>query len=243
MTARLDASFQRIREFTLYASHELKTPLSLLHTELERMGDEPGADRTRVDRLLDEIARLARIVDGLTFLTKADANLIPLAKEPVELLPLVMNALEDTEALGAERGIIVRAGRCDAVVWQGDRHRLRQLLVILCDNAVKYNRDGGTVLLGLEQNGAGSLLRVENTGPGIPEEDHGRVFDWFYRGAGELAAGTEGCGLGLSIAQWIAAAHGARLSFFVGPDRTVFSLVMEERSAVKTGPSLVVPDP
>ena len=231
MTARLDASFQRVRQFTLYASHELKTPLSILHAEFERMVDDPArsaADRAHFERLLDEVARLARIVDGLTFLTKADSNMIPLVREPVELKPLLLNAVEDTGALGAERGITVALGGCGNVVWLGDRHRLRQLLVILCDNAIKYNRDGGRVELSAEQGPAGSVLRVENTGPGIPEEDHGRVFDRFYRGSGALAEGTEGCGLGLSIAQWIATSHGAKLSFSSNADRTIFSVTMEE---------------
>ena len=231
MTARLDASFQRVRQFTLYASHELKTPLSILHAEFERMADDPARsseDRTHLDRLQDEVGRLARIVDGLTFLTKADSNLIPLGHEPVELRPLLVNAVEDTAALGAERGITVTLGRCDEVVWPGDRHRLRQLLLILCDNAIKYNREDGMVELSLELNATSSVLKVENSGPGIPEEDHEQVFDRFYRGSGVLAEGTEGCGLGLSIAQWIATAHGARLSFSATSDRTVFLVHMEE---------------
>jgi len=230
MTARLDASFQRVRQFTLYASHELKTPLSILHGELERLADGAGrseADREPFDRMLDEVGRLARIVDGLTFLTKADSNLVALAREPVAVRPLVLNAVEETSALGAERGITVTAGRCDEVVWLGDRHRLRQLLVILCDNALKYNREGGRVEVSVEQLEEGSVLRVENTGPGIPAAEHARVFERFYRGAGAQAEGTEGCGLGLSIAQWIATAHGALLGFESGPDRTVFQVRMD----------------
>lgn len=230
MTARLDASFQRVRQFTLYASHELKTPLSILHAEFERMADDPARsseDRTHLDRLQDEVGRLARIVDGLTFLTKADSNLIPLGHEPVELRSLLVNAVEDTAALGAERGITVTLGRCDDVVWLGDRHRLRQLLLILCDNAIKYNQKEGMVELSLELNATGSVLKVENSGPGIPEEDHKRVFDRFYRGSGVLAEGTEGCGLGLSIAQWIATAHRARLTFYSASERTVFQVHMD----------------
>ena len=239
MTARLDASFQRVRQFTLYASHELKTPLSILHAEFERMVDDPArsrADREHFDRLLDEIGRLARIVDGLTFLTKADSNLIPLAREPVAMRPLLLNAVEDTAALGADRGITVRAGHCDEVIWEGDRHRLRQLLVILCDNAIKYNRDGGKVELRVERGVASSVLRVGNTGPGIPEKDHQRVFDRFYRANGTPEEGAEGCGLGLSIAQWIATAHGARLTFTSRPGDTVFLMTMEDPVNGTEGP-------
>jgi len=205
--------------------------LSILHGELERLVDGAGrseADRAQFDRMLDEVVRLARIVDGLTFLTKADSNLVALAKEPVDLRSLVLNAVEDTSALGAERGITATAGRCDEVVWQGDRHRLRQLLVILCDNALKYNREGGSVEVSVEQLEEGSVLRVENTGPGIPAVEHARVFERFYRGAGVQAEGTEGCGLGLSIAWWIAAAHGALLGFESVQDRTVFNVRMDD---------------
>ena len=216
MTARLDASFQRVRQFTLYASHELKTPLSLLQVELELMMDAPGCGAEewgRLHRMLDEVGRLARIVDGLTFLTKAESHRVALVRESVDMRLLVENAAEDTAALGVERGISVRVGRCDEVIWSGDRHRLRQMLVILCDNALKYNVSGGLVALKVEGRGAGWVLRVGNSGPGIPREDHARVFERFYRGAGAAGEGTEGCGLGLSIAQWIATAHGVELRF------------------------------
>ncbi|RYD27485.1 MAG: HAMP domain-containing protein [Verrucomicrobiaceae bacterium] len=229
MTSRLDASFQRVRQFTLYASHELKTPLSILHLEFEKIVDDPErseSDRNYFAGHLDEISRLAQIVDGLTFLTKTDADLIPLASESVAMRPLLLSAMENTAALGAELGLEVTLDRNDEVVWRGDRHRLRQLLVILCDNAVKYNQPGGWVRISMEQHGAGSLLRVRNTGPGIPPEDHDRVFDRFYRGSGARAAGTEGCGLGLSIAKWITSAHGGILSFKSDATTTEFTVAI-----------------
>jgi signal transduction histidine kinase len=232
MTARLDASFQRVRQFTLYASHELKTPLSILHGEFERLVDDPArseADRAHFDRLLEEVGRLARIVDGLTLLAKADSNLVPLTKQAVELGPLLAGAVEDMAAMGAGQGIAVSLGRVDPVVWQGDRQRLRQLLVILCDNAIKYNCEGGQVILGVERTGTGSVLRLENSGPGIPEAEHGQVFERFYRGSSALAAGLEGCGLGLSIAQWIATAHEARLGFSSSAGSTVFWVAMDDQ--------------
>jgi signal transduction histidine kinase len=226
MTDRLHASFQRVRQFTLYASHELKTPLSILHAEFERMIDDPSrsdADRAHFARHLDEIERLSQIVDGLTFLAKADSNMIPLAKDEVAMQPLIESAAEDAAVLGTNRGINVRIGRNDPVIWTGDRHRLRQLLVILCDNGLNYNRDGGAIVISIEQNVSDSVLRVENTGPGIPPSDHDRVFERFYRGSSSLADGTEGCGLGLCIAQWITASHGGVLAFTSEPERTEFT--------------------
>ena len=229
MTARLDASFQRVRQFTLYASHELKTPLSILRAEFERLVDDPArseTDREHFGRHLDEIDRLAQIVDGLTFLAKADSNLIPLDHEPVPMRPLVASALEDTAALGAALHLDVQLEKNDPVVWHGDRHRLRQLLVILYDNAIKYNRPGGNVTLSLEQSVSGSKLSVTNTGPGIPTEDHERVFQRFYRGSTAQSNSTEGCGLGLCIAQWIVAGHGGVLSFTSQADRTEFTMTV-----------------
>jgi signal transduction histidine kinase len=95
--------------------------------------------------------------------------------------------------------------------------------VILCDNGLNYNRDGGAIVISIEQNVSDSVLRVENTGPGIPPSDHDRVFERFYRGSSSLADGTEGCGLGLCIAQWITASHGGVLAFTSEPERTEFT--------------------
>ncbi len=225
MTARLDASFQRVRQFTLYASHELKTPLAILRAELERMMDDPRrrtADQASVSRQLDEIDRLTHIVDGLTFLTKADANLIPLSSETVALRPLVISSVEDTSALAAEHHVEVTLGRCDEAMIQADRHRLRQLLVILCDNAVKYNRPGGTIHISLTCEDSGAILRISNTGAGIPAEEQGRVFERFYRGSGVGSRRIEGTGLGLSIAQWIVHESKGTLRFSSAPDQTEF---------------------
>lgn len=225
MTTRLDASFQRVRQFTLYASHELKTPLSILRAEFEKLVDDPArseADRTAFARHLDEIERLARIVDGLTFLTKADAHLIPLTCEPVTLKPLVVSAAEDTTALAAERQIKVTLDRCDEATVKADRHRLRQLLVILCDNAVKYNKPHGSIRMSLVHDDSITTLRIINTGPGIPKDEQARVFERFYRGSTVQSDRIEGTGLGLSIAQWIVSEHGGTLSFTSESDHTEF---------------------
>ncbi|CAN5885530.1 hypothetical protein BH11VER1_BH11VER1_06050 [soil metagenome] len=227
MTARLDASFQRVRQFTLYASHELKTPLSILRAEFERLVDDASrseADRHLFARHLDEMERLAQMVDGLTFLTKADAQLVPLTRERVALKPLMMSAAEDMEVLGTEQKIAVMLERCDDVTMDGDRHRLRQLLVILCDNAVKYNRPQGTVQMRLEQTSEDILLSIRNSGPGIPAREQSRVFDRFYRGSSVKSDSIEGCGLGLSIAQWIVHAHGGTLNFTSEPENTWFTV-------------------
>src|SRR5580704_5941530 len=146
MTARLDNSFNRIREFTLHASHELKTPLTVMHGELETaLRDESFNTRERLLSQLDEVQRLSKIVDALALLTKADAGLIALKAEPVRLDELVRETFADAQILAQPRQIKTELSRCDEVFISGDRHRLRQLLLNLTDNAIKYNDPQGTV--------------------------------------------------------------------------------------------------
>ncbi len=222
MTARLDGSFQRIREFTLHASHELKTPLTILHGELETaLRDEslPAAQREHFLSQLDEIQRLTKIVDGLSLLTKADAGEIALQREPVRLDELVRDAFEDAQILAEPQNLRVELAACDEIKITGDRHRLRQLLLNLTDNAIKYNKPRGNVTLTLRRAGDFAELTVANTGPGLAPELQGRVFERFFRGDGSHDSTVEGCGLGLSIAQWIVHAHGGTIQFASEPGR------------------------
>ncbi len=227
MTARLAASFDRVKSFTLHASHELKTPLAILRADYEELVDDPQRskeDRARFASHLDEIERLARIVDGLSLLTKADASLVQLRREEVALDEVVREAAEDAGVLAEARQITVSCSASQDITIHGDRHRLRQLLLILCDNAVKYNREGGSISLGLAMAGGHAVLRVRNTGPGIPPAEQPRVFERFHRGESARRSRTDGCGLGLAIALWIARAHGGSLTFTSAPDSTEFVL-------------------
>jgi signal transduction histidine kinase len=216
MTARLEESFQRVREFTLHASHELKTPVTILHSELETALASPElspATRSLMESQLDELQRLAKIVDGLTLLTKADAGLIILRPEPVRLDDLVRDALEDARILAQDRNLTVSLAECESVTLQADRHRLRQLLLNLTDNAVKYTEPGGAVILSLRLHAQQAELTVSNTSPGLPPEAAARVFDRFFRADSSRQDAQDGCGLGLSIAQWIVTAHVGSIRF------------------------------
>ena len=222
MIARLDGSFQRIREFTLHASHELKTPLTVIHGELETALQDDKLDEAQRERLfsqLDEVQRLTKIVDALTLLTKADAGQIPLAREPVRLDELVRSAHEDAQTLAPPYEVQIRLGACEELTMLGDRHRLRQLLLNLTDNAIKYNQAGGTVTLSLRRADNNAELAVANTGPGIPPELQRRVFERFFRGDSSHSNAVEGCGLGLSIAQWIVLAHGGTIQLTSQPEQ------------------------
>ncbi len=210
MTVRLDGSFNRIREFTLHASHELKTPLTILCGETETaLRDETlsPSEYERAASQLDELRRLTRIVDGLTLLAKADAGQITLASEPVRWDELIRDNFADALILAEPQGIRVELSARETVTVLGDRHRLRQLLLNLTDNAVKYNRPQGQILMVLRRVGDTAEFSIANTGPGILPEQLPRVFDRFYRGDAAHGGKVEGCGLGLSIAQWIVTAH------------------------------------
>jgi signal transduction histidine kinase len=220
MTARLDASFHHIREFTLHASHELKTPLTILRGELETaLRDEhlAPAQRERLASHIDEIERLAKIVDGLTLLTKADAGQITLQCQPVRLDELVRECAADAQILAQPQALRVQVDACDETTISGDRHRLRQLLLNLGDNAVKYNHPAGAVNFSLRRDGTQAVLKISNTGPGLPPGLQGRVFERFFRGNSGRDHEIDGCGLGLCIAQWIVQAHRGTIDFVSQP--------------------------
>lgn len=214
MTARLDGSFQRIREFTLHASHELKTPLTVLHGELEMaLAEDPltPAQRERTISELDELQRLVKIVDALTLLTKADAGQLGLKREPLQLDDIVRDVFADAQILAKPAAIEVQLTACEPVTIVGDTHRLRQLLLNLVDNAIKYNVPRGSVTIALNCRDENAELVVTNTGPGIPPESLPRVFDRFFRADHAHSDTVDGCGLGLSIAQWIVSAHNGKI--------------------------------
>jgi len=237
MTARLDSSFQRVHEFTLHASHELKTPLTILRgefeTALQRDEDAP-AQRSRLLSQLDEIDRLTKIVDGLTLLTKADAGQIALHREPLRLGELVRESFADAKILAQPASISVRLEPCEELTIQGDRHRLRQLLLNLTDNSIKYNHPNGATALSLQRVAGMAEFKISNTGAGLPLELQGRVFERFFRGDASHNRDIEGCGLGLSIAQWIVTAHYGAIHFASEPGRlTTVTVLLPLDSSVR----------
>ncbi len=221
--ARLHDTFNRIREFTLHASHELKTPLAVLHGEIEAALTDPAntpAQKEMFASQLDEVQRLTKIVEGLTLLAKADTGQLVLAQDAVRFDELVQDSRADAEILGLAQKIKVTMPRCDAVTVRGDRHRLRQLLLNLTDNAIKYNQPDGRVTLSLASGGTEAVLTISNTGKGISATALPRIFDRFYRGEVSHSKEIEGCGLGLSIAEWIVKAHGGSIQLASTAEQT-----------------------
>jgi signal transduction histidine kinase len=216
MKKRLGASFTQAREFTLHASHELKTPLTILHGTLEQMLErepEGSEQRDKFASMIEEVQRLSHTVGQLAFLARADAGQMALQKEEVALDELMRELVEETIILAGPRGIAVKLGECQPCRIKADRMRLRQLLLNLADNAVKHNREGGRVEMSLTCQGGSARVSITNTGPVLPPVERARVFERFFCGDPAHGTGTEGSGLGLSIAQSIVEAHGGAIEF------------------------------
>lgn len=211
MLDRLQSLFQGQRRFIADVSHELRTPLAAIRGNLEVL--ERGAQTDPVllqESLQDvqrEVARLSRMVADLLTLGRADAGM-HLERRSVELDTLLLQVYREARHL--TRGVEVRLGREDQVQVQGDADRLKQLLLNLVDNALKYTPAGGEVTLSLYREGPWACLAVSDTGVGIPRESLPHIFDRFYRGEEKRRRG--GMGLGLSIARWIAEQHGGEIT-------------------------------
>ena len=244
MSARLESSFVRVREFTLHASHELKTPLAVMRGDLEtslNTWDQLTEDQhAKLASQIDEIDRLTRIVDGLFVLVKADAGLFDIAHDALDFEEMVDEMVEAAEILAAPSDIVVTLSQRDAGVVLGDRMRLRQMVLNLADNAIKYNENGGWVDISLRRRNGDLVLTIANSGPGVAEENQGRVFERFYRGP-EDGGNMEGCGLGLSIVQWIVHAHCGSIAFHSRPGHTEVEVRLPLHPPGKQNDKIVIP--
>lgn len=211
MLDRLQRLFQGQQRFITDLSHELRTPLAAIRGNLEVLQRGAGADPEMLQESLRdierEVARLSRMVADLLALARADAGM-HLERRPVQLDALLLEVYREARHLA--RGIEVRLGSEDQVEIEGDPDRLKQLLLNLVDNALKFTPPGGTVTLSLYREGPWACLSVQDTGPGIAPEDLPHLFERFYRG--RTAGRRGGMGLGLSIARWIADEHGGQIT-------------------------------
>jgi len=214
MIARLEVSFRQIRQFSADASHELRTPLTIIKGETElalRKPRSPEMYREALESNLEEIDRMNRIVEELLFLSRADLGEIKVASDPVQLDSLIQEVQQQATVLGQDRQIETTLGRVEPAQVLGDEWRLREMLLNLVDNAVKYSRQTGTVQLSLVRDGNMACLSVRDHGIGISPEEQGHIFDRFYRTDAARAHFQKGTGLGLSICKWIAEAHHGRI--------------------------------
>jgi two-component system, OmpR family, sensor kinase len=212
MLARLETLFQTQQRLVADVSHELRTPLTTIRGNLDllRRGavDDPIMRAEALSAIEDETGRMSRLVNDLLLLAQADAGL-KLHFEPVELDTLVLEVYRQAQVM-AQGNLAVRLGAEDQALVLGDADRLRQLLLNLVDNAIKYTPNGGQITLTLKKESGWVEVAVHDTGIGIAEQDLPHIFERFYR-ADPSRGRPGGSGLGLSIAHWIAEAHGGRL--------------------------------
>jgi signal transduction histidine kinase len=217
MIGRLEASFAALRRFTADASHELKTPLTVLRADIERAMTTPQGSTDQLvalEEALQEAARMADLVESLLTLARADEGRFDLHREPVEMEPLVREVVETANILGEVAGLQVSTPVIQPVTVLGDRVRLRQLFLNLVTNAIKYTARGGSVELTLQEIEGSAVMTVKDTGIGIAGADLPFIFDRFWRVDRVRARSAErgGVGLGLAISQWIAQAHGGSIN-------------------------------
>lgn len=228
MFDRLERSFAQARRFSADASHELRTPLTILRGEAEealRTGGFSAEQEKILISLLEQVGGLQKIADNLLLLSRFDAGKNPVQLAPLDFTALVSDAAEDAELLAAPAGLKVSAELAPGVCVAGDAVLLRRLLLNLVDNAVRYNRPGGEVQLALRRENSTAVLTLANTGPGIPPERRGELFQRFFRLAADRNRATGGSGLGLSLCREIATAHVGRIELVRSEaDHTKFSV-------------------
>lgn len=216
---RLDTSFRHQRQFMADASHELRTPISVARTAaevtLEGKQRNESDYRESLEMIQQQMLRLSRIVQDMFLLAQADAGVYQIRRTPLYLDEILRDCAKAADVLGKRRNVTVSLEPMDEAASSGDEGLIRQLVMILLDNAVKYTNAGGIVTLELRREDGEYAIRVLDTGSGIPPEAQPHVFRRFYRvdkaRSRGSAAGGSGAGLGLAIAQWIVEAHNGRL--------------------------------
>lgn len=213
--ARLQTSFDQIRQFSMNVAHELKTPLTILKGESELALSRPippDEVRALMTSYLEETIRMSRIVDDLLTLAKADAGQLPIRHEPVRIDDLVKELYEDAILLSTGKNLRIELRKSASADVLGDESRLRQLFRILISNAVRYTDRGGSIILQCDAEPTHVSVTFEDTGVGIPAESIHNIFERFYRVDPARTRSTGGSGLGLSIAKWITEIHSGAIS-------------------------------
>ena len=207
---RLERSFAQATRFSSDASHELKTPLTIMRGEIESALSNDSIDPQNeklLEGLLQQTHRLSAIVENLLLLSRADAGALNLRKVAVDFSGLCQELAADAEILALRHKIIISSAIENEVQVLADEWYLRRLLLNLLDNAIKYNLYSGRVEIFLAKSGDLASFRIANTGPEISEEHQTRIFERFYRTEDSRASEVVGSGLGLSICREIVLAH------------------------------------
>jgi heavy metal sensor kinase len=230
MLDRLETSFGQAIRFSADASHELKTPLTVMQGEIEQAmhAAENAPEQQRVlNNLMEQAQRLKDITRRLLLLSQADSGRLPLSLEDVDLSEELETLAEDAGAMAETAGLEFRSRIPAGCMIHIDVNMVRMAIMNLLSNAVKYNVAGGYVDCRLLVEASWARLRISNSGPGIPKEIQAQVFERFHRGYARKVSPTEGFGLGLGLAREIARAHGGDVVLVESnAEETVFELVL-----------------
>ena len=229
LVARLRGALETQRQFMADASHELRTPVSIIRTAAEvtlsRDHREEPEYRDALAMAGAQAQRLGQLVEDMLVLARADAGAYPLRPVTLYLDDVVEECRRAVEVLASARGITVTATGASDVAIRGDEELLRRLVLNLLQNAIQHSPPGGLVGVDITPNGSRVRVCVTDNGAGIPEPDRSRIFDRFVQL--DPSRRAEGTGLGLTIAKWIAEAHQGSLSLeSTGPAGSTFSIVL-----------------
>ena len=236
MLSSLDDAYRRQQRFVADVSHELRTPLTALQGDLELLARgrlPPDEAKATLGEAQQETRRLARLIDDLLVLARADSGPQPFIGRPVPLDEVVMEVFRE---LRGQAGPRLRVVDLAAALVQGERDRLKQLVLILADNALSYTSPPGDVRISLRRESTETILTVEDEGIGVTAETAAHAFDRFYRGEEAQRLDPAGTGLGLSIAKWIVERHGGAIALHQRTPRGVIVAVrlpaLAERATV-----------
>jgi signal transduction histidine kinase len=214
MIERLEESFNQIRRFTSDASHELKTPLTILRGEIEialQTQKKPEQYQIILASALEEAERLSNVVETLLELSRADAGQVKMTFQEQNIAKLIMDISEDAEILAEQKNIWVEKRIPQTVTATFDSARLHQAILNIVDNAIKYTNENGKISIELTEDEKYAILKVSDTGIGIPKNQLPYIFDRFYRVDKARSQETRGTGLGLSIVKWIIDVHKGKI--------------------------------
>jgi heavy metal sensor kinase len=224
---RLQESFERLKRFTSDASHELRTPLSAIRSVGEvglQRSETPADYQDTIGSMLEEVNRLTRLVENLLEISRADAGQVQPGLAVISPLDVVREVATVLDVLVEEKALQLSLSGDEHVSVKGDRLLLRQALMNVLHNAVKYTPAGGRISVQVTEHSGFGVVQITDSGPGIPVEHRTKVFDRFYRTDTARARDTGGAGLGLSIARWALQVQGGEIKVDDSVEGTAFRI-------------------
>lgn len=228
--ARLEKSFTTLRQFTADASHEMRTPLTAIRAVGEVALREPHPERDYrevIGSMLEEADRMNSLVESLLTLARADADRGSLELEVLDLVVLAREVVDHLSVLAEDKKQVMVLDAGSAVAVRANRAALRQAVINIVDNAIKYTPDGGRIRIAVTAGAGEAVLHVQDFGPGIPPDHASRIFERFYRIDRGRSRQDGGAGLGLAIAKWAVEANHGRIEVDSPPSGgSVFRIVL-----------------